>query len=216
MAGADKLWLDLQGQPLLARTITAIAATPGLNQLVVVASHQTLERVEPYHQHHPWSLANQWILGGPTRQDSVYCGLTALPHCDLVLIHDGARPLTSLALLQRGIDAAQQHGAAIAAVPTTDTIKVVDGQEQIVATPDRANLRAAQTPQVFAASLIRAAYATVGVARALCTDDAAILELAGIPVFTYPGERTNIKVSTPADVAIVRALWLALQEGNTL
>lgn len=213
MSGTDKLWIDLGGQPLLARTIAAISALAGLTQLVVVAGPETRRRAKSLAEQEPWSRVRAWVAGGATRQDSVYCGLQALGPCDIVLVHDGARPLVTQATLARGVAAALAHGAAIAAVPVTDTIKAVDAQEQITATPDRTSLRAAQTPQVFREPLIRAAYAQVGVARAGCTDDAGVLELAGMPVYTFAGERTNIKVSTPADIAVVRALWGARAEG---
>ena len=213
MSGTDKLWIDLGGQPLLARTIAAISALAGLTQLVVVAGTETRRRAESLPEHEPWSRVHAWVAGGATRQDSVYCGLQALGPCDIVLVHDGARPLVTQATLARGVAAALAHGAAIAAVPVTDTIKAVDPQGQITATPDRTSLRAAQTPQVFREPLIRAAYAQVGAARAGCTDDAGVLELARMPVYTFAGERTNIKVSTPADIVVVRALWAARAEG---
>ena len=207
MAGSDKLWIDLCGQPLLARTIAAIAALPNLAELVVVAGPETLSRAEALVNREPWSWVHRWVPGGATRQDSVYCGLQALGDHPIVLVHDGARPLVRLETLQRGVAAALIHGAVLAAVPVTDSIKAVDGDERVRSTLDRAELRAAQTPQVFAGPLLREAYARVGPARADCTDDAAVVESAGMPVYTFLGDRDNIKVSTPADVALVRALW---------
>jgi 2-C-methyl-D-erythritol 4-phosphate cytidylyltransferase len=207
MAGADKLWIDLCGQPLLARTIAAIAALPNLAELVVVAGPETLSRAETLVNREPWSRVHRWVPGGATRQDSVYCGLEALGDHPIVLVHDGARPLVRLETLQRGVAAAVIHGAVLAAVSVTDTIKEVDRDERVRTTLDRAVLRAAQTPQVFAGPLLRQAYARVGAARAACTDDAAIVESAGMPVYTFLGDRDNIKVSTPADVVLVRAVW---------
>jgi 2-C-methyl-D-erythritol 4-phosphate cytidylyltransferase len=212
MAGSDKLWIDLCGQPLLARTIAAVAALPNLAELVVVASPDTLARAADLIGQEPWSKVNQWVQGGATRQDSVYCGLQVLGDHPIVLIHDGARPLVRLETLQRGVAAALVHGAVLAAVPVTDTIKSVDGDERVRSTLDRTVLRAAQTPQVFAGPLLREAYARVGAARAECTDDAAVAESAGLPVHTFLGDRDNIKVSTPADPALVRALWAARME----
>lgn len=212
MAGVDKLWIDLGGQPLLARTIAAIAATPGLVQLIVVGSPELLRRAGEHVQEVPWSRVDRWVTGGPTRQDSVYRGLQALDRCDLVLVHDGARPLITPALTERGIAAALAHGAVIAATPVTDTIKVVNVSGAITATLDRGALQAAQTPQIFAYSLLRAAYDRVGEARAACTDDAAVVERAGGTVYTFAGDVTNLKVSTPADVAVVRTLWALARE----
>jgi len=211
MGGIDKLWLDLGGQPLLARTIAAITATPGLTQVVVVASDDTLLRVRPLANQPPWSAVQRWVPGGPTRQDSVFAGIESLDSCELLLIHDGARPLVSPEVLSRAVATAIAHDAAIATGAVTDTIKIVNEHGRVVDTLDRGVLRAAQTPQVFAYPLIRAAYARVGQARANCTDDAAIAQLAGFSVFTFPGDPFNMKVSTPADVAVVRSLW-ALRE----
>jgi 2-C-methyl-D-erythritol 4-phosphate cytidylyltransferase len=214
MAGTDKLWLDLGGQPLLARTVEAISRYEQLGQLVVVASRNTLNLSDGLRNQRPWSRVDRWIAGGATRQDSVYHGLQALDRHDVVLIHDGARPLVRPEVLERGITTARQHGSAVACVPVTDTIKVVDADERVVATPERAGLRAAQTPQIFAWEILMDAYSRVGAARAGCTDDAAVLELAGFPVHTFLGDRANIKISTPADIAVARALWLALNGGG--
>jgi 2-C-methyl-D-erythritol 4-phosphate cytidylyltransferase len=209
MGGADKLWIDLGGQPLLARTVAAVTALPNLAELVVVAGPETLARATKPAGREFWSRVDRWVPGGATRQDSVYCGLEALGNYPIVLVHDGARPLVRRETLERGVAAAQTHGAVLAAVPVTDTIKVVGDGERVRSTLDRAVLRAAQTPQVFAGPLLREAYARVGAARAGCTDDAAVVELAGIPVYTFLGDRDNIKVSTPADLALVRAIWAA-------
>jgi len=213
MAGSDKLWIDLGGEPLLARTIEAIARCPELSQLVVVAGPSALERSGRLRAIAPWCLVSRWAPGGATRQDSVYLGLQALEPCELVLIHDGARPLVQPDVLARGIGVARLHGSALAVTPVTDTIKEVDSSGRVVATLDRTSLRAAQTPQVFAWNTIMEAYERAGAARCRCTDDASVLEIAGIPVQTYDGDRTNVKVSTPADVAVVRALWTTLTSG---
>jgi len=212
MAGPDKLWIDLGGRPVLARTIAAIAALPALAELVVVGSPETLRRAAELVGDPPWSRVDHWVSGGATRQDSVYCGLEALGSHPIILIHDGARPLVRRATLERGVAAAEAHGAALAAIPVTDTVKVVDQDDRVRSTLDRAALRAAQTPQVFAGPLLRQAYERVGAARAGCTDDAAVVELAGLPVYTFPGERDNLKVSTRADLALVKALWAARVE----
>lgn len=212
MGGPDKLWIDLGGRPLLARTIAAIAALPPLAELVVVGSPETLRRAAELIGDPPWSRVDRWVAGGATRQDSVFCGLEALGPHPIILVHDGARPLVRRETLERGVVAAQAHGAALAAIPVTDTIKVVDQDGRVRSTLDRAALLAAQTPQVFAGPLLRQAYERIGVARAGCTDDAAVVELAGLPVYTFPGERDNLKVSTQADLALVRALWAARME----
>jgi 2-C-methyl-D-erythritol 4-phosphate cytidylyltransferase len=209
MAGIDKLWIDLGGKPLLARTIEVVSRCNELGQLVVVAGSYTLEQSLTVRGVAPWSRVDRWVPGGPTRQDSVWLGIQALDQCDYVLIHDGARPLVGPEMLERGMVTVQQHGSALAVVPVTDTIKEVDASGMVVSTLERAALAAAQTPQIFSWEIVVEAYRRAGEARATCTDDAGVMQLAGYPVYTYLGERTNIKVSTPEDVAVVRALWTA-------
>jgi 2-C-methyl-D-erythritol 4-phosphate cytidylyltransferase len=213
MAGADKLWLDICGAPLLARTIAAIVAgCEDLKQLVVVAGQDTIDRAGALRACSPWCRVDRWVTGGETRQDSVHSGLQVLEPCELVLVHDGARPLIGASMIARGLAVAREHGSALAAVPVTDTIKVVDEHGRVTATPKRSALHAAQTPQIFAWEPFVDAYARAGAVRATCTDDAEIFELAGYQVYTYLGDRINVKVTTPDDVAIVRALWRTHRE----
>ncbi len=213
MAGADKLWLDLGGAPLLARTIAAIVeGCQDLEQLVVVAGQDTIDRAAVLRDSTPWCRVDRWVTGGETRQDSVYHGLQALNPCRIVLVHDGARPLIGAGMIARGLAVARVHGSALATVPVTDTIKVVNASGRVIATPKRSELQAAQTPQIFAWEPLVDAYERAGAARATCTDDAEIFEMAGYPVYTYLGERVNVKVTTPDDIAVVRALWHAHRE----
>jgi 2-C-methyl-D-erythritol 4-phosphate cytidylyltransferase/2-C-methyl-D-erythritol 2,4-cyclodiphosphate synthase len=147
-------------------------------------------------RHHPAAA------GGATRQASVHAGLEALAaqKPDIVLIHDAARPFVSQALISRAIDAASRTGAAIPVVAVTDTVKLIDAGGNIEATPERARLRIAQTPQAFRFEVILAAHR-----RAACdgrndfTDDAAIAEWAGLTVATFEGDAANMKLTTPED-----------------
>ncbi len=202
MAGVDKLWLPLAGRPLLEHTLRALTAIPELTRIALVVSPEGRRRVDEQRALPPWDALHAVVEGGVERADSVLAGLTALGLCDFVLIHDGARPLVTAVLVRAGLAAARAHGAAIPALPVTDTIKQVDAAGRIVATPDRATLRAVQTPQVFRYDLLVAAYAAAGLERSASTDDATLLERIGHPVATYPGDPRNIKVSTPADVPI--------------
>lgn len=142
------------------------------------------------------------VAGGATRSESVRAGLAAVPaDADIVCVHDAARPLASPALYRRVIDAVVAGAdGAIPGVAVVDTIKVVDGDGTIVDTPDRARLRAVQTPQAFRASVLRAAHAT----GAEGTDDAAVVEAAGGRVVVVEGEQTNRKITDPADLEWAR------------
>src|SRR3984957_8346485 len=140
--------------------------------------------------------------GGATRQASVHAGLEALAgqKPDIVLIHDAARPFVTTALISRAIDAAARTGAAIPAVAVTDTVKLVDGNGNVEATPDRARLRIAQTPHAFRFDVIPDAHPRAPRdGRDDFTDDAAIAEWAGLTVATFEGDPANMKLTTPED-----------------
>jgi len=152
------------------------------------------------------------VFGGATRQASVRAGLEALAASapDIVLIHDAARPFASAGLIARAIAAAQKSGAAIPALPVTDTVKTVDTQGHVGQTVDRATLRLIQTPQGFAfAPLLDAHRRAVAVGREDFTDDAALAEWAGMTVSVFPGEPGNIKITEADDFARAEAMQMS-------
>jgi 2-C-methyl-D-erythritol 4-phosphate cytidylyltransferase / 2-C-methyl-D-erythritol 2,4-cyclodiphosphate synthase len=151
--------------------------------------------------------------GGATRQASVHAGLEALAaqKPDIVLIHDAARPFVSQALISRAIDAASRSGAAIPVIPVTDTVKLVDASGNIEATPERARLRVAQTPQAFRFDVILDAHRRAARdGRGDFTDDAAIAEWAGLTVATFEGDAANMKLTTPEDFVREEARFASL------
>lgn len=152
------------------------------------------------------------VFGGATRQASVRAGLDALaPHKPkIVLVHDAARPFASAALVERAIEAARQSGAAIPALPVTDTIKSVDAQGHVAVTLDRSTLRLIQTPQGFAFDALLDAHRRAHAqGRDDFTDDAALAEWAGMSVSLFAGEPGNIKITNAADFAHAEAMQLA-------
>jgi 2-C-methyl-D-erythritol 4-phosphate cytidylyltransferase len=158
----------------------------------------------------PNGIADAIVTGGAERSDSVRAGLAALPpDCDIVVVHDGARPLATGALYAAVIQAVREGAdGAIPGVAVTDTIKqVCDGQ--VVATPDRAELVAVQTPQAFRTDALRQAHAGGGVA----TDDAALVESLGGRVVVVPGEADNMKITRPADLAAAEAVVVRRRDG---
>jgi len=149
------------------------------------------------------------IAGGKSRAESVYAALQAIsPYTEIVLIHDGIRPFVTPETIRAVAQAAATHGAAIAATPVTDTIKQADAHGKIIATPDRAALWQAQTPQGFAYEIITRAYATAYAdgMLATATDDAFLAERLGISVHIVPSPPTNIKITTQMDLKIARVL----------
>ena len=140
------------------------------------------------------------VQGGADRQESVYNGLKALPEdCDIVLVHDGARPLVDDETVRSVISSVRAHGSGIASTPVTDTFKQVDDNFIAVSTPDRSHLRAVQTPQGFMKKLLMQAHAEV---TERCTDDAALVSALGVPVHLCEGSPRNIKLTTPEDIAM--------------
>jgi 2-C-methyl-D-erythritol 4-phosphate cytidylyltransferase len=206
--GRDKLWLPLAGRITLAHTINAFQSSPRIDKIILVSSGERQADVSLLCQQERWHKVAAVVVGGARRQDSVRVGLDTLatlsPTCRWVMIHDGARPFVTPALLEAGLEAAQKHQAAVAAVPVKDTIKQVQN-ETICATLDRSQLWAIQTPQVFSFPLIHQAHHSP-IAQADVTDDAALLELLGHHVAIFPGSYINIKITTQEDIFFAEAL----------
>ncbi len=204
MSGRDKLWIPLAGRITLARTIDVFERSPLIDAIVLVMNAGRLDDTAELCKQEAWQKVVAIVSGGTRRQDSVRAGLDALamlaPTCRWVMIHDGARPLVTAAILEAGLLAAQASQAAVAAVPVKDTIKQVQ-QGQIIATLDRSQLWAVQTPQVFSLALIRDAH-NHPAAQEDVTDDAALLERLGQPVTIFPGSYTNIKITTQEDLLL--------------
>ncbi|HMK88617.1 MAG TPA: bifunctional 2-C-methyl-D-erythritol 4-phosphate cytidylyltransferase/2-C-methyl-D-erythritol 2,4-cyclodiphosphate synthase [Methylocystis sp.] len=204
--GPPKQYRPLVGRSLLARTLTALHnGAPAAAQIVVIHDDDRA-RYEAARAELP-EAARQALLppaiGGASRQQSVRNGLEALAALPappgIVLIHDAARPFVSAALLKRAVAAARAHGAAAPGVPLTDTIKEVDEAGAVVSTPQRARLRAIQTPQAFDFDLILTAHRAAASQNREFTDDAMIAEAAGRPVHVFEGEAENYKLTTGDD-----------------
>lgn len=204
-----KQYLEVGGIPVLLRAVLPFLVDPRIRQVVVVLPADDVEAPPPWLA----SLGVRIVAGGAERGDSVRNGLAAIEEdVDFVLVHDGARPFVSSAVIERVLDAAPH--AAIAAVPVTDTIKQVDEDGTIAGTPDRARLWQAQTPQGFPrAGLVRACDRARedGIAA---TDDAALYERYVGPVRVVAGSYRNLKVTRPADLAVAELLALAPEAGE--
>ncbi len=204
MGGVDKVQALLGGKPVLARAVEPFQSCRSIDQIVIVVSEQNLERGKRLVAEQGWSKVTDVCLGGRRRQDSVLTGLRRLSDCDWVVIHDGARPLVTVGLIEQGLAEAGETGAAAAAVPVTDTIKVAEDDRIVHQTPPRQNLWAVQTPQVFRYPIIAEAYSQ---AKGDATDDASLVEQLGYKVKLYMGSYDNIKITTPDDLALAEVLW---------
>jgi 2-C-methyl-D-erythritol 4-phosphate cytidylyltransferase len=203
-AKGPKVLTSLLGKPLLAWTLEPILRVGLFSEIFVACSAEDRPLVNRFlNGEIGGSAPVRLITGGQTRQDSVANCLRAISvECDLVAIHDGARPLLTDQLLLDVLNRANETGAAIAAVPCKDTVKVCSEEGIITETLDRSRLRLAQTPQCFRHSLIVPAYEKAQQEGFIATDDAAIAERAGAEVHAVMGSYENIKVTTPEDIFI--------------
>ena len=199
MGGVDKTFAPILGVPLVAHTLDRFESCPQVDQVVLVLSEDSLDRGRALVQERDYRKVAHVCAGGQRRQDSVRNGLELLTPCEWVLVHDGARPCLDQAMLRRGLDAAAEFGSAVAGVPVKDTIKKVTQDQMVSETPDRSQLWAAQTPQVFRYGLLLAAHRTC---TEDVTDDAAMVEALGHPVKMFQGSYENIKVTTTDDLVI--------------
>ena len=204
MSGTDKIFAPLAGQPVLLRVLQPFIDCPSVDRIVVVLNNRNYDEVKELIVEQNWDNDVAVCIGGKRRQDSVLAGLKLLGDCDLVVIQDGARPMVTVDMIENGLEAVKETGAAIAAVPATDTIKMADKDMIARQTLPRDNLWLCQTPQVFLYDVLIKAYRE---AIAEVTDDAQIVELAGGKVKLYQGSYDNIKITTPADLAIAEMLW---------
>ena len=212
MGGIDKVFALLGREPLLARAVRVFQDCPSVDGIVIVVARKSLAHARKLAKEYHWDKVVAVCAGGLRRQDSVREGLKRLAGCEWVVIHDGARPCVSADLIERGLIAARDTGAAIAGVPVKDTIKVVSRRHLVQQTPDRHNLWAAQTPQVFRYDLIAEAHRQ---ADTEVSDDAALVERLGHKVEVYLGSDRNIKVTTPDDLAIAEALLQEMHYSST-
>lgn len=207
METIDKILALLGGRPVLDWVLDAFEPVTEISEIVLAAGEQNAPDVRQIITARGSSHRITVCRGGTTRQESVAAGIACLSATvDLVLIHDAARPLVTPELIQQGIALARQHGSAVAAIPVVDTIKQVDPTNRVLSTPSRATLYAAQTPQVFRRDWLAEAYERTCDLPAAVTDEASLLELAGLPVYIYPGNRENLKLTTPIDLLIAEAL----------
>ena len=199
----NKLLLTLLGKPLLAWTLLAAEAAQNISWIGIMGQPADESDFKAILAELSLSKPVQLIQGGETRQESVYNGLQALPNdAERVLIHDGARCLATPQLLDRCTAVLLNCPGLIAAVPVKDTIKVVNENGVIQDTPDRRQLWAAQTPQGFEVKLLKQCHDRGRNLGWEVTDDAALFERCELPVQIVEGEETNLKVTTPVDLAL--------------
>lgn len=203
----NKLFLRWRGLPLFCHPLRRFLPLLRPEHVVIAAPAALHARFRRALRRAGLPAALRLVDGGATRQESVTRGLAALPAgARLVAIQDAARPATRAELLRACAESARRHGSGVAARAVTDTIKVVDGRGRVTATPDRATLCAAETPQVFRRRLLARGLAAVARRGLAITDDAQAVEAAGAPVYLVLHTDDNPKVTYPADLRRLRQL----------
>jgi len=208
-ATLPKSLIPIAGVPLVIHTLRRFDAAPSIDEVVIVASRQVMEQLPELLESYGIEKVTTVVLGGKERQDSVRIGFENCDadNCDVVVVHDAARPLVTPEEIDAVVTAARESGAAILGAPLKETIKQVTG-ETIDKTIDRSLLWGAQTPQAFRYEIFARAVSESVSAEFLGTDEASIVERIGIPVTMVRGSYRNIKVTTQED-ADIAAMWLA-------
>ncbi len=206
-AGPGKTFLPLLHKPLISWTVGVFEECASVDEIILVLNRADLAAGMSLREVEGWRKVRDIIPGGSRRQDSVLAALKILTDCQWVVVHDGARPCLTCGLIEEGLRAASKTGAALAAVPVKDTIKVSDSRGKVKQTLPRKHLWAAQTPQVFRYDIILKAYRS----DEDVTDDSSLVEKMGIPVKIYSGSCDNIKVTTPQDLKLAEIILKSRQ-----
>ena len=209
--GKNKAFITIRGIPLLVLCMKMLAETGMVRRVIVVTRAWEIKETDlmlkKYQSGFFPDISWQVTAGGRERQDSVANGLALITDAaGYVAIHDGARPFTGKEVFDRTFAKAKESGAAIAAVPLKDTVKIVDARGFVVSTPDRSSLRAVQTPQIFEINVLRKGYDFLKEHPVMVTDDASLVEASGHPVAVSEGSYENIKVTTPEDLLLAEKI----------
>ncbi|MFC7678177.1 2-C-methyl-D-erythritol 4-phosphate cytidylyltransferase [Paenibacillus sp. GCM10028914] len=195
----SKQFLQIEGRPIVVHTMDIFNQVPWLQEIVLVTGRDDVARCEAWVKEYGLDKVSAIIPGGNERQESVYLGIKQM-NTEWVMIHDGVRPFVTRDEIDTCREVALREGAAVLGVPVKDTIKQVNEQGLITATPDRHSLWAVQTPQAFRLSDLLAAHESAEREGYFGTDDAMLMERAGLPVAVAEGKYTNIKITTPEDL----------------
>ena len=212
--GITKQRMELCSRPILAHTVQAFQDSDAVRHIVIVSRPEECALVEGWKEQCGWDKVTAIVCGGAERSDSALCGFKAIPDdTEVVLIHDGARCLVTHEIIERVARAALVHGAAIAAERVSSTVKQSDGKGFVASTIDRSTVYLAQTPQGFLTEVYRAAaYLHLDRGGAAVTDDASLCEESELPVKLVECGEENLKITTPRDLHVARAILAEREE----
>lgn len=210
--GSDKLFTELRGTPVLAYSLTTFEACEYVSEIVVVTESEKITAVAELCDRFNINKVTKIVVGGASRLESALSGVSETEKkCDLIAVHDGARPLVTAKIIEDAILGAHKHNAAVPAIPARDTVKILSGRF-VAETPDRATVWCAQTPQVFVPELIKGALTSALQKGEAVSDDASAAELLGFPVFVTEGSEENIKITTPLDLKYAECILASRRE----
>lgn len=205
--GSDKLLHNLGIMPVLARTLLVFQDCELVDEIVVVTRMEKLEEVAELCKKYRIEKASKVICGGATRMESALAGVSEVKEkAKLIAIHDGARPLVSVELIENTVRAAAKYKAAVPAIKSVDTLKLAEDGVTVTGSLDRELVLRVQTPQVFDADLIKGALTFAAEKKLPLTDDCSAVELMGVKARIVPGEEDNIKLTTPRDMLFAAAI----------
>ena len=197
-----KQFLELNGKPILYYTLKTLQDCGIISELILVVPEKEYDNACTDWLGKP-EIVTKVVVGGEKRQDSVYNGFCKLSQqTEIVLVHDGVRPVLSHQMIQESVDAAREYGAAITAIPVNDTIKKVDDSGLVSQTVDREGLWRVQTPQVFRYELLQEAFKKANSEKFYGTDEGTLIEHLGKPVKVVEGSEQNIKITRPEDLRL--------------
>ncbi|HEX4084258.1 MAG TPA: 2-C-methyl-D-erythritol 4-phosphate cytidylyltransferase [Chthoniobacteraceae bacterium] len=201
--GFDKLFASLGGKPVLAHSVAAFESTPEIGEIVLVIRPEQKAPIEGLIASEGWTKVKRLVEGGAERHFSVWGGLQAVNgRAAYVAIHDGARPLTTPAVIRQCLEMARNSGAACVASPIPDTVKRADDKGHVTASVERCGLWAMQTPQIFSTPIILQAYAAVIGAGELVTDEVSAVQKLGVNIALLRNDEWNFKITIPRDLEL--------------
>jgi 2-C-methyl-D-erythritol 4-phosphate cytidylyltransferase len=205
-AEKPKQFLEIAGKPLIVHTLEKFENCPSINEIILVLSSDEIENFKNLSKNYNFAKLKKIVAGGKTRAESVFSGLQAIDEkCEIVAVHDGARPMVSIEEISLTIEKAGETGAACLTTKVTDTIKRVKNSK-ITETIDRETLRRALTPQCFQIEILRRAFENMDLSENV-TDECFLVEKAGFEIAAVDGIAKNIKITTREDFALAE-LWL--------
>ena len=207
-AGMNKQFMLINDRPLLAQTLAAFQSCNAIDSIILVAGRDELKTCkEQIIDRYGFDKVDKLVSGGSERQQSVYNGILELEDdCNIVVIHDGARPILPEGIIEKCIDGAKIYGAVSAGMPAKETIKILNEEGFVQYTPERGKVWVTQTPQAFKRDIIEKAHETANIKGISGTDDAFLVECMGIKVKMLEGSYENIKITTPEDIILAEAI----------